>query len=84
MPESVGDEEDLASSLNLDEDDLTSSMLQDENEDGDDEYEDEESGVGAPKTPEQAEDRRLEDLDVTPRKSSDLPNGKAARGLGVG
>lgn len=86
LPESVVDEEDLASSMLLEDEDLTSSMLQDELEDGDDEYEEneEESAVKAPMTPEQSEDRRLEDQDKTPRNLSDMANGKVAKGLGVG
>lgn len=76
-----GDDDDLASSVMQDDDDLTSSMMQDEEDDGDvedgDEQDDEDDEVASspPRTPDRG-DIRLEDREDTPRKSSDLPNGK--------
>ena len=88
--ESAADSEvdDLTSSMLQDEEGLTSSMLQEYEEDGDDEEDDDDDdddGVASsPVTPEQNEERRLDDIEATPRKSTDLPNGKAGRDLGVG
>ena len=84
VPESVADEEDLASSMLLSDEELTSSMMQEVEEDGDDEYEEEEGDVEAPRTPEQNEDRQLEDGGATPKQSSGVMDGKVTRGLGVG
>ena len=85
------DDEELTSSTmqEEEEEDLTSSMMQDEEDDGDaeDEAEDEdedEDKPSSPRTPEQSDSRRLEDPQATPRKSSDLPNGKVSKESGVG
>jgi phosphatidate phosphatase LPIN len=79
------DDEELTSSMMQDEEDLASSMMQDEDKDGDveDEAEDEDE-PSPPRTPEQSDSGRLEDPQATPRKSSDLPNGKVLKGSGVG
>ena len=79
------DDEELSSSMMQDEEDLTNSMMQDEEDDGD--VEDEAEGddePSSPRTPGQSDSGRLEDPQATPRKSSDLPNGKVPKGLGVG
>ena len=86
VAESIDGEEELTESMMMEEEDLTSSMLLEEGDDGDDEdeYEDEDDGgvgLSPPRTPERSEDGRSQDREATPRKSSDLPNGKVA---GVG
>ncbi len=78
------DEEDMTSSMMQDDEELSSSMMQDEEDDGDDEDEMEgDDEPSSPRTPEYSDSRRLEDPQATPRKSSDLPNGKVSRGSGL-
>ena len=80
MADSIeGDDDDMTSSMMQDDEDPMSSMMQDEDEDGDVEDEDEEDDDEAVYSPPRTPDRTAfpsEDREATPRKSSDLPNGK--------